>query len=386
MPNCFDKIPDTAFTLTNARVYNTAARAFVPGSVTVENGVVVKVGALTAGGYDLGGMRLMPGMVDVHTHGRVGFDFPFPRGGDYDSVLRSYAAAGTTSILATMGTYTTEQYADFVKMVKEHPQGGGRCHVDGIHFEGRWISEKRKGAHNPKLLVKPDAAEIGALLDLADGMINHVTFAPELDEGCAFLRTVLEHGATAGVGHSDASFAEASDAVLHGCTSFTHLFNAMRPWHHRDPGCVGAGLLSHAYVEMICDGYHLHPDTVKLVSRGKPLQEIVLITDSGLATGLPDGTYTKGFSSIIVKDGHVTLPDGTIAGSTLSLYDGLRNFSAFTGVPMEEAIPCATLNPARMTGQDRVTGSIRPGLRADFIVADENYEKLAVCAGGVWVK
>ena len=222
----------------------------------------------------------------------------------------------------------------------------------------------------------------------ADGetpLVTHVTAAPELEGGMDFLHTVIENGATFAIGHSDATYEEAIAAVNAGAVSFSHLFNAMRPIHHRDMGTAGAGLLSDAYAELICDGIHLSPATVQLAHRMKRPERVVLITDSCKATGLPDGVYKKGSSEILVKDGKVTLPDGTISGSTLSLFDGMRNYAKFCGVSYEEAIPLATINPAKMVGLDKVCGSIEVGKRADMLVCDAEMKLSRVCICGEWV-
>jgi len=386
---------NSTFKLTNALIYDTSAHEFRQGSLTVTDGVISEVnyGASENGtGIDLGGMRLVPGMVDIHTHGRSGYDMPYVNSDELDTVRASYAKAGTTTFMATIGSCPVDDTRRLIKTLRCAKPGKGLANVGGLHFEGRYINLNRKGAHHPSLIAPPDCDEIKELLALAhaksDGetpLVTHVTAAPELEGGMEFLRTVIENGATFAIGHSDATYDEAIAAVNAGASSFSHLFNAMRPIHHRDMGTAGAGLLSDAYAELICDGIHLSPSTVQLVHRMKRPERVVLITDSCQATGLPDGVYKKGKSEIIVKDGKVTLPDGTISGSTLSLYNGMLNYAKFCGITYEEAIPLATVNPAKLVGLDGVCGSIEAGKRADLLVCGDDMKLCRVLVNGLWI-
>ena len=220
-------------------------------------------------------------------------------------------------------------------------------------------------------------------MEYKEKLANHVTCAPELDGGEAFVKTIVGLGATVGIGHSDSTYEEAISALGWGATSFTHTFNAMRPLHHREPGTVGAALTSDAYAEVIADGFHLNPAVVKLVYLAKAKDKMVLITDSMMATGCEDGEYQIGGLPVHVKGGKALGDDGTISGSTLNLLDGMFNMAKFCGIPIEQALPYSTINPAKMVGVDKVCGSLEIGKRADMLVlADDKHTLEGVyCAG-----
>lgn len=355
--------------LRNVNIYNSTAQEFYKGSMAFENGRICEI-QLEEGLCD--GAYIIPGMIDVHTHGRKGFDFPYLNEDEYRMVLRSYAEAGTTTVMPTVGSYPVSDVESWIGLTKKIYKSGSDCctaNIGGIHLEGRYINPLRKGAHMPSMLAPLNADELTHTLKSAEPMPVHVTYAPELEGAAEFAKAIADNGATAGIGHSDATYEQAANS---GVVSYTHLFNAMRPIHHREPGTVGAGLLSDAYTELICDGIHLHPAVVKLAYRLKGTEKIILITDSGLATGLGDGEYSKGGNPVYVKNGKVVTADGTIAGSTLNLFDGLKNFASFCGLTLEQALPCATVNPAVMIGIQNETGSLEIGKRADFIVLDRD--------------
>nr|MBQ4318440.1 amidohydrolase family protein [Clostridia bacterium] len=255
-------MPDT-LKLKNAAVYNTSVHKFMRGSITVNGGIITEISyeASESGeGIDLGGMYVLPGMVDIHTHGRAGCDFPKLSPEELDTVRRSYALAGTTTFMATIGSCPLEDAYGLISLLRSTPDKAGLACIGGMHFEGRYLSPKRKGAHHPSLLAPLDAEEIKAQLDYAHSekegekpLVTHVTAAPELEGGREFIEAVISTGATFSVGHSDATYEEAMNAVNWGAVGFSHFFHCMSPIHHRETGCVGAGLLSDAYTELICD-------------------------------------------------------------------------------------------------------------------------------------
>jgi N-acetylglucosamine-6-phosphate deacetylase len=255
--------------------------------------------------------------------------------------------------------------------------------IAGTHLEGRYLNVKRRGAHAADLLVKPDPIELEALLTRMDGA-RHLTAALELDEGGQALRRALDLGATVSLGHSDADYATATELIAKGVTALTHTFNALPPLHHRDGGAVAAGLLSAtAHCEMICDGFHIAPHMVKLAYRLAG-DRLTLITDSMEATGCPDGEYSIAGNPVTVKDGKARTHDGAIAGSTLSLWEAVRNLQSFAGASIEEAIYAATMAPAREIDLEREIGSIEVGKRADLLVLDDRDTVSRILCGGWW--
>ena len=377
----------------NARIYHTVSRGFSVGSVLVENG---RISALFTEDitppagipvYDAEGRRVIPGLVDVHTHGRAGGDF-----GTADSALmtvmaKSYLDSGVTTVMPTLASAPLSELETSIDRIKtlraEAAASEGQLpNIAGTHLEGRYLNVKRRGAHAADLLVKPDPAEVEGLLCRVEGA-RHVSAALELDDG-DFLRRALELGATLSLGHTDADFETASALFSKGVTALTHTFNAMPPLHHRDGGVVAAGLTSDtALCEMICDGFHIAPHMVKLAYRLAG-ERLVLITDSMEATGCADGEYRIAGNPVTVKDGKARTHDGAIAGSTLSMWEAVRNLRDFAGTTLENAIYAATMAPAREIGLEGEIGSIEAGKRADLLVLDDGDAIHRVMCGGYW--
>lgn len=344
----------------NANIYHTEERCFVRGGLTAENGVITGFSE-DADAWDAGGAFLLPGLVDTHTHGRAGFDFSSASAEEMRRMEEAYAAVGTTTVIPTVATAPFGEMLEAVRRIRQ-------CGFDGVHIEGRYLSPLHKGAHSEALLHLPDIGELGAFMEAAGGLPVRITVACELHGGMEFIRAACAMGAFVSLGHTDAGYDEAMQAVQSGVSCFTHLYNAMRPFHHRDPGTVGAGLMSDAYAELICDGFHLHPAAVRLANRVKRPDRINLITDSMEATGCPDGSYSIAGSPVRVKGGKALTESGAIAGSTLNLFDGLMHYAEFCGIPLEEAIPAATWNPACSMGLEDRVGSLAVGKRADFLL------------------
>ena len=360
------------FNLKNINIYNTDTKKFTHGELTVSDGVITNINAGSEERH--GDMYVIPGMVDIHTHGRAGFDFTHASSADVERMCQSYASAGTTTIFATLATAPLDKYKEAINNIKSvaSAHDANSAKIYGIHFEGRYLNPLRRGAHNEKMLAPLVAEEISELIDMAKPLKTRVTAAPELDGGEQFVKSAISHGASVSIGHSDSTYDEAMEILSWGTISFTHLFNAMKPIHHREPGTVGAALTSDAYVELICDGFHLHPAVVKLAYLAKCPERILLITDSMEATGCPDGTYQIGNLPVIVKEGKAINIEGVIAGSTLNLFDGVKNMAEFCGLSIEEVIPFATLNPAKMVGIDNKVGKLAEGLNADFLILDND--------------
>ncbi|MBR4896323.1 MAG: N-acetylglucosamine-6-phosphate deacetylase [Clostridia bacterium] len=373
----------------NGYVYTTAERMFRKADLLAKDGVIVDpayTGPLPDGCtvVDCTGRYLLPGMVDVHTHGRSGYDFNNVDDAAVKALRRSYAKAGTTTLMATLASATMESLENSIAHIgKNRELSEGMATLAGIHLEGRYLNPKRRGAHATELLFPLDTAEFESLMRDMLPLPVHVSCAAELEGGEAFVKTAIRLGATVGMAHSDATWDEAMHAVEWGVTSFTHTFNAMKPVHHREPGNAIASLMCDtAWTELICDGEHVHPAMIALTSRAKPMGKLVLITDSMEAAAMPDGEYGIAGLPVIVKNGRAVNSDGALAGSTLDLFRGLTNFMKFTGRTLEDALPCATANPAEMVGIADTCGSLAAGRRADIVmITDKN----APAIESVWV-
>ena len=377
----------------NAKIYHTQTRSFFDGSILVEDG---RISALypdpnalppvDASTYDAEGKRIIPGLVDVHTHGRAGGDFgtadlPLMR-----HMAASYLESGVTTVMPTLASAplsALETSIDWINTLRDEAAAseGKLPHIAGTHLEGRYLNVKRRGAHAADLLVAPNADELEALLSRVKGA-RHVSAALELDADGEFLRRALALNATVSLGHTDADYETANALFGKGVTALTHTFNAMPPLHHRDGGVVAAGLTSDtALCEMICDGFHIAPHMVGLAYRLAG-DRLVLITDSMEATGCADGEYSIAGNPVTVKDGKARTHDGAIAGSTLSMWEAVRNLQTFAHTTFENAVYAATMAPAREIGLEQEIGSIEMGKRADLLVLEADDTISCVFCGG----
>lgn len=366
----------------NAKIYNTEKKRFEEGILYANNGIICASCDVDES-VDCGGAYMIPGMIDVHTHGRGGYCSDNATADEMCEMAKAYAKAGTTSFMATVATNPTDWYnraIDNIKAAasrqKKSPVG---ANIIGLHFEGRYLNVKKKGAHAPELLSPLDADEIAGFIDRTVGGDSplkcfHVTCAPEMEGGEAFVKRAVSMGATVGIGHSAATLAECKKAMEWGAGSFTHLYNAMGAFSHREPSVTGAGLATEAYTELITDGYHVDPAAVYIAYRVKTPEKLVLITDSLSAAGMTPGLYDVGTGVVDTRNGKIAyMEDGvTIGGSIIDLFTGMKNFMEYTGISLEEAIPYATINPARMVGADRIVGSLEIGKNADFILVDDD--------------
>lgn len=378
----------------NARIYNSATRSFFNGSILVENSritAVLREEVLVPEGvevFDAEGRMVIPGMVDVHTHGRAGGDFTTADGALLGKMAESYLDSGVTTILPTLASAPLAELEAAIDRIntlraKAAASEGKLAHVAGVHLEGRYLNVKRRGAHAADLLVTPNADEMEALMTCVEGA-RHISAALELETDGEFLRRALALGATLSLGHSDASYATAEALIAQGVTALTHTFNAMPPLHHRDGGAVAAGLLSDkAYCELICDGFHIAPHMVKLAYRLAG-ERLVLITDSMEATGCADGEYSIAGNPVTVKDGKARTHDGAIAGSTLTMWQAVQNLRDFADISFENAVYAATMAPAREVGLESEIGSIEVGKRADLLILDNDCTLGRIMCGGYW--
>lgn len=364
----------------NGRIYNSEKREFEKRDLYIEDGMI------TSGGnadevVDLGGKYVVPGLVDIHTHGRAGGDFGSADSEMLDRMAAAYLESGVTTVMPTLASAPYQELfaaRDRINSAKKRHTG---AYFAGIHIEGRYLNLKKRGAHAPELLAPLDPKELDQLMPGIDGAI-HLTAAFELDPDGKFAECAKSHGATLGIGHTMATYAEAKTAEARGVTSYTHLFNAMPPLHHRDGGAVCAALTGDKFAELICDGFHVCGEMVKLAYECKK-ENLVLITDSMEATGCRDGEYTIAGMPVTVTDGKAWTHDGAIAGSTLNLFDGVKNLMSFAGITFDKAIYNATAAPAKEVGIFDCVGSLDTGKSADFLVVDKDLEMREVWHRGV---
>jgi N-acetylglucosamine-6-phosphate deacetylase len=330
---------------------------------------------------DVSGLVLVPGLVDVHQHGGGGGSYGSGPGPAARAVAFHRAQGTTTSVASLVSAPLPDlhrQLADLAPLVEDGL-------LAGVHLEGPWLNPARRGAHAASALLAPRPEDVGALLAAGSGHVRMVTLAPELPGAAAAVGQLTAAGVVVAVGHTDATYAQTREALRLGARAGTHLFNAMRPLHHREPGPVGALLESDAVVELITDGVHLHPAVVTGAAAALGPERTALVTDAVAAAGMPPGRYRLGDREITVADGVVTGPDGEIAGSTGTLAEALRFAVSVAGVPLRTAVTAATATPARLLGLPDV-GSVRPGARADLVLLTPELSVAGVLHRGAWVR
>lgn len=360
---------------------------FVHGSFRVEDG---RFSAIydrqpEEAGIDLGGACVIPGLVDIHNHGNSGEDFS---DGSEEGLVKMAAYLAQHGVTSFAPASMTLPYAVLAKAFATavHLRENRRAdcaRLMGIHMEGPFFSEKKKGAQNGEYLQKPDFEAFQRLYEGCGGLVRIVDIAPELEGAAEFVGRACKL-CTVSVAHTDATYEETKAVLEAGATHVTHLYNAMPPIHHRKPGVIGAASERDGVVaELICDGQHIHPSAVRMAFRLFP-GRICLISDALRCCGMPDGQYTLGGQDVFLRDGVARLADGTIAGSAANLYDCMKNAVAF-GIPKETAILAATRTPAQEIGCGKEIGSIEVGKNADFVVCDEELNRRSVYIGGMCV-
>ncbi len=353
------------------------------GWVELEAGRITRVGTgrAPAGATDLGGGWLLPGFIDVHVHGGGGFDVT-RSADDMVGAAQFHLAHGTTRMLVSLMAAPVDVLCAQLDRVRRLTAAG---RVLGAHLEGPFLASSRCGAQNAEHLIDPDPLVLGKLLDAAGGTLRTITLAPELPGALELIRDVVNADVIAAVGHTSASYEEAMAGFAAGASLATHLFNAMSPVSHREPGAAVAALDADVVLEMINDGVHVHDALTRVVSRGGG-DRVVLITDAVSAAGAGDGRYTLGDRDIVVRDGAARLA-GTaqLAGSTLTMDVAVRRFVVDVGMPIEVAAAAAAATPARLLGVDDRCGAIAVGLDADLVHLDDSYVLTRVMSGGSWV-
>lgn len=352
----------------------TATDVYEPGLLRTDGDRVVEVGPWLAGTPDLEVGTLAPGLVDVHSHGGGTASFSI----DPETAIMAHRRTGTTTQVASLVTESYDDLEAQVRMLTPYVEAG---ELAGIHLEGPWLAEEFHGAHPVPLLRDPEWAAVERLLDA--GPVKMVTVAVERTGGIEACRRMAARGVIAAVGHTNADYATTVEALAAGASGATHLFNAMRPIHHRKPGPIVALLADPtAALELIVDGTHTHPALVKYIADTHP-SRIVLVTDAMAAAGAADGDYVLGTLAVEVRDGVARIAGtDTIAGSTLTLSKAVTNAVRY-GVDPLVAVRAATIRPARWLGLD--AGDLVVGGRADAVVLDETWTVTRVLRKGEWL-
>lgn len=321
---------------------------------------------------DAEGLLVLPGLVDIHSHGAAGEDFSDGNPEGLKKILRYERSCGITSYCPTSMTFPKERLRQIFASIKGAQTEEG-AKVVGINMEGPFLDPAKKGAHVEKWIAAPDVAFVRELNQDVDGLVRLVTLAPNMDGAEEFIKEIHEEVCIS-LGHTAADYDCASRAMKFGAHHVTHLYNAMQPFGHRAPGLIGAAMDDpECMVEMICDGYHIHPSAIRAAFRMFGPERVILISDSMRAAGMENGTYELGGQEVTVKDRKAVLKDGTLAGSATNLYGCMCKAVEF-GIPLEQAIMAATANPARSIGIFDRVGSIRIGKQADLLLVSEKLE------------
>lgn len=367
----------------NAMIYTEKFR-FEKGCFSVENGRFYNVlGAESDDAVDLGGAYVLPGLIDVHTHGNSGADFSDGEVAGVEKMAAYLAKNGVTSFAPASMTLPYETLKKAFAAAREFvdrktPRAAA---LRGIQMEGPFFSEKKKGAQNGAYLRLPDYAAFAELNRSCGGLVRIVDVAPELEGAEDFIRQA-KHDCTVSIAHTDADYEAAARGIAAGVTHLTHLYNAMPALHHRKPGVIAAAAeAEQVSAEVISDGQHIHPAMIRMAFRLFGAARMVLISDSLRCCGMPDGEYELGGQQVFLKGGVARLADGTIAGSATNLYDCMLRAISF-GVPREDAVRAATYNPARQIGALHEVGSIADGKTADFVLCDAELHRKAIYLAG----
>ena len=373
----------------NALVYMEDA-SFKTGDIRIEDNIIAEV--CTSDGtsisnndsiiFDATGLYAIPGLTDIHFHGCAGFDFCDGSHEALKKIAAYQAENGITTICPATMTLDEESLLAIVRATATYSEEEGAI-LCGINMEGPFISVNKKGAQNQSYIRKPDVEMFQKLQKQAGGLIKLVSLAPEIEGARDFIGK-LKDDVVISLAHTEADYDITMEALAMGARHVTHLYNAMPPFSHRNPGVIGAvSDTSACSVELICDGYHIHPSVVRATFKMFGDDRIVLISDSMMAAGMPDGIYSLGGQQVKVSGKTATLlSDGTIAGSVSNLMDNVRNLVLNMGIPLETAIKCAAVNPAKVIGIYDRYGSIRGGKVANIVLLDDRLNIVSVILKG----
>ncbi|MDO5048122.1 MAG: N-acetylglucosamine-6-phosphate deacetylase [Anaerococcus sp.] len=349
----------------------------------VEDGKIKGFSKKVPDTYEDLGEIIAPGLVDTHIHGYGGKDIMDCKEGYLNEISKGILECGVTSFLPTTLTDSEEKLDKATGLIGKEHEGVKGAKVRGVFLEGPFFTEKYKGAQNPSYMSDPSIDKLKKWKDLSDGLVNKIAIAPEREGAIDFIKEANALGVKVALGHSDASYERAKEAVDAGANIFVHVYNGMSPLHHRKPGMVGAAMATDSYGELICDGHHVSPTSAGILMDQKGRDRIALITDCMSAGGMPEGDYKLGEFPVVVKDGTARLKDGgSLAGSILKLKEAIKNVVDWQIADVFEAIQMASLIPAKSVDIDNVCGKLHVGYDADFIVLDENLDLKATYLDG----
>lgn len=375
--------------ISNAHIISPGVE-IVGGSVLVDGSRIVSViqpgDALPQADVviDAQGQMLMPGFIDIHSHGAGGCDTCDAKLESLHTIAECKMKEGVTSWLPTTLTLAPQTLVDVCKTVAEYRKDMKFSKVPGVHLEGPFINPKCCGAQNPAFVRMPDFEEVAALHAITP--VKLISLAPEMPGADDFIQKASAEGMTCSAGHSAATHADFTKAKAAGLKHLTHFCNQMSPLHHREIGLVGSGLLDNDIkIEIICDTIHLCPDMLETVFTMKPAEQMLMITDSLSCSWMPDGPGDLGGLPIVVKGGVARLAEsGNLAGSTLHFAHGLRNVFEITGIALSELVKATSWNQAQSLGLHDL-GKIAPGFTADMVLLDEHFDTLQVYIDGALV-
>ncbi len=368
--------------LSNIKYYNDKDQ-LIDGQVLIEAGKITAIGERISDSPTLDGqkMTLLPGFIDLHTHGALGHEIIGIDEAGLQELTLFYARHGVTDFLASPWTAPRQAITDSLNVIRNvmgHEQG---ARILGAHLEGPWLNTVFCGAQDKNLIRSADLEE--ALSHLDSGIVKLVAVAPELEGNRWLIEECKRRGITVSAGHTNATYAEMQQAVQLGVRQVTHCFNAMRPLNHREPGVVGAAMtMPEIKCELIADNIHVNPVVMKLLLDVKGPEGVILISDSISAAGMPDGDYSFEGMPVRIVNGAARLADGTLAGSTLTMERALANFIQATWHPLADLIPCSSLNAAAAIHLDSQKGKIAIGYDADLILVDQNLHVKLTMVGG----
>lgn len=362
----------------------------ISGDIYIENGEIIEVAAainkvadirIDAAGKD---WIVVPGFIDIHIHGSSGFDVMDATPEALNGLATALPREGTTSFLATTMTQSDEAIAGALHNASVFNADDMQAEMLGVHLEGPFISAIRAGAQPVEHITAPSFALFEQWQELSGNRIKIVTVAPEVENGLAFIEQVTASGVIASLGHTDATSDIVRNAVEVGASHVTHLYNQMSPFHHREPGVVGAAFLEDSMtVEIIVDLIHSHPKSVELAYRQKTANRIILITDAMRAKGLPPGTYDLGGQDVEVTNEDARLPDGTLAGSILTMENAAKNMKSITNCTLAELVAMTSTNAATQLGLS-TKGRIESGKDADLTIIDGDWNvQMTICRGNI---